>query len=201
MTHSVSVSRRRRLPRFPFFKDEKVVPGLTTARVIRLFIITVVLALLVLGYAVNKVVDLQDGLRDTITNGRAARLADQRRTDALIRANQIRDDKAIQDLVCFAVSDVPPGRSVKADEFRAKYKCPPYKATKAGSVGSASAAPGAPSTAVTVSSSPAAVPSASVTASSSPSGSMSPIPTASTSSSPIINLSSILCSPRTPLCR
>jgi hypothetical protein len=206
MTHLEGPRKRR--PRYPFWKDEKIAPGLTTAGGARLFIIIVMISFVVMGLSGFYVLDLQSKLGTAIKTGRVARLEDQARTDALIKTNQARDDKAIRDLACFAAAFSPPGSSVVADELRLKYDCPKYKAganpglnpLPQASPGVASPTPGASSTATSTTQGqpgaslvPAPSASGSLRPSSVPPGPTTPRPSASPSQSPVVNLPSVTC--------
>lgn len=192
MTHSVRL--RRRIPRIPFFKDERAVPGLTAATAVRLFVIAIVIALtalaaggwFLLDYA-GRLSQAQRELSDIQKSGRLARLADQKRTDQEI--TRLQNDT--RTTACSIVALRPPGQSKALDLLSKHYKCPPYK--KSSPPASVEVSPAGSTGANGVASVPAAPSSGSPHPSPAPSGSSTPTPTARPSQSPIANLTSATC--------
>lgn len=98
------MSRRRqapRPPRHPFWKDEKILGGVSVAATVRAFVGSVVLALAVIAGAM---IFFHHNRVETDRN----------------------TDRKIHDLVCLVVKDARPDGGL-GDQLRHQYHCPPYR--------------------------------------------------------------------------
>lgn len=104
-------------PHVPFYKDEKVLGKTVTVSVsLRFLIFSIVLVVVVFGYALFVVLRDDSNLHSYLQKAHASRVSDQQRTDG-----------EISSLACFIVASIPdnPAKPI-IKQFRDFYHCPPF---------------------------------------------------------------------------